>query len=207
MVSESAVRPASPRVPHVDHEPELIQKSRAGSAEAYCELVRLHQARVRAYIARYVRDKDAVDDIAQEVFLGGHRTLDSFRAEAPFRLWLLGIARRRIVDHLRRESQRRSREAYDPWARLMEWNVARAEADEARLEVRDAEVAALEQCLQALTGDSAEMVRGYYFRALTTGEIARRLGKKDSAVRMALVRVRQALRACVEKRLAAQEAG
>src|SRR5262245_43552482 len=94
-------------------EQQLIQKSLAGSTEAFSELVRLHQAAVRAYVARYVRSRDVVADIAQESFLSAHRGLGSYGGEAPFRLWLLGIARRAVADFLREELRRREQGGLD----------------------------------------------------------------------------------------------
>jgi DNA-directed RNA polymerase specialized sigma24 family protein len=48
------------------------------------------------------------------------------------------------------------------------------------------------------------MVRLRYFEELTSEEIARRIGSKSAAVRVALQRIRDQLRACVERELAAE---
>jgi RNA polymerase sigma-70 factor (ECF subfamily) len=61
--------------------------------------------------------------------------------------------------------------------------------------------AALEVCLERLSSDSRQMVRLRYFEQLHSGEIAVRIGSSATAVRMALQRIREQLRACVEARL------
>src|SRR5262245_49855634 len=85
-------------------EPEstLVEAARKGSEEAFRELLRLHQSRVRAYLSRFVRDRDARDDIAQDTFLAAYQSLASYSADAPFGLWLLRIAKHRALRYLER---------------------------------------------------------------------------------------------------------
>jgi RNA polymerase sigma-70 factor (ECF subfamily) len=187
-------------------ETELVERARAGSIEAFTELVRAHQAAVRAYAARYVRGRDAIDDLAQEIFLAAHRGLGAYRGEAPFRLWLLGIGRRRVSLHMRDEARWRAHETPGLDAAVARWQAELVDSDEERLAELDREMTALAACLQKLPPDNAEVIRAHYFRAQSLVSIAQRLGKKESAVRMALLRIRQALRACVEQRLHSGEA-
>jgi RNA polymerase sigma factor (sigma-70 family) len=92
----------------MDNEARWVEEARGGSAEAFSELVRVHHAPVRAYLARYVRDRETADDLAQETFLSAFRSLPTWRGDAPLRMWLLGIARNRALTHLRDEERRRS---------------------------------------------------------------------------------------------------
>lgn len=50
-----------------DDPEELLEQSRRGSTQAFAGIVRQYQSCVRAYLARYVRDQDAVEDLAQDV--------------------------------------------------------------------------------------------------------------------------------------------
>src|SRR5262245_7201978 len=100
-----------------------IAEARKGSREAFTELVRLHQGRIRAYLGRQLRQQETADDVAQEVFLAAYRSLSSYRGEVPFALWLLGIARNSALMQLRGELRRRAREAGLREA-LAEWQLA-----------------------------------------------------------------------------------
>lgn len=174
-------------------EPGLIAAARTGSMEAYGDLVRMHQAPVRACLARYVRDWEAVDDLAQDTFLRAYRALASYRGDAPFRLWLFTIARNRAVQHLADAARRRTQPldaAVDAWM-----------AEEAAAE--RPELAGLRGCLEKLPEHAAALVNDFYFRRRTAVAIARESGRTESAVWMALLRLRQALRRCVESRLEA----
>src|SRR5262245_41329768 len=92
--------------PGDDGELGLIERSKAGDRQAFAQLVAMHQGRVRAYIGTYLRHTEVVDDIAQDVFLTGFRSLSAYDGQS-MALWLLGIARHRLLRHLRRDSRKR----------------------------------------------------------------------------------------------------
>jgi len=178
-----------------------------GVPEDFGRILRLHQGRVRAYLRRYVLEPDLADDLAQETFLAAYRSLPQRNPAAPLDLWLLGIARHRALRHLRDEARRRTHECRGLRASLAAWTADRVESDAERLGEREKEVSALRQCLARLPRNSAGIISAYYFQRLTSAEIARKWGKKESAVRMTLLRLREALRSCVESRTMTPEPG
>ncbi len=173
----------------------LISRSRAGDRQAFTQLVNEHQGRIRAYIGTYLQWSDLVDDVAQDVFLDAFRALASYDDVSPFRLWLMGIARHRVLRHLR--SDGRKRRSFEDL--LYRRRMVRVEADEALLAERERQMEQLRTCLERLPPGSAEVVSEHYFRGTSLVEIARATGKKESAVRMMLLRVRQALKECLER--------
>jgi len=175
-----------------------------GSTEAFAELVRLHQARIRAYIGRFLRGNELVDDLAQETFVAAFRGLGEVVHDAPFRLWLLGIARHKVLDHLREKARQAGTKpqlelAWDGW--LAERLEARVLAPE-----QERRFLALETCVESLTADRAGMLRSYYVEQRSARQIGTSLGLNENAVRVTLFRIRRFLRACVERRLAHGEA-
>ena len=186
----------------MDQEAGWVEEARGGSAEAFAKLVRLHHAPVRAYLGRYVRDRETADDLAQETFLSAYRTLATFRGESPLRMWLLGIARHRALTHLRDEERRRAHHAETVDAIVASLLTRKIENDVPATHER--KLAALRACLETLPAASADMVDGFYFKGRTAVEMAQASGRKESAVWMALLRARLALRQCVEGRLATE---
>jgi len=172
--------------------------------EDFGEILRLHQGRVRAYLRRYVFDPDMADDLAQETFLAAYRSLSGRNPAAPVDLWLLGIARNRALAYLRDEARRRAL-ARPLRAALAAWGAARVESTGSQQSER--EVSALRDCMRSLPGHSAELLSDHYYERLSSAEIARRTGKKESAVRMTLLRLREALRQCVRIRIAGAGGG
>lgn len=82
------------------------QAARDGDPVAVTALVRATQGDVRRLCA-YLVDDASADDLAQETYVRALRALPSYEARAPFRPWLLSIARRACADALRRRTRRR----------------------------------------------------------------------------------------------------
>src|SRR5687767_14202841 len=143
-------------------EEKLIEEARRGSREAFAQLIGLHQAEVRAYLGRWARDREVVDDLAQETFLSAYRSIGDYKPAAPLRFWLFGIARNRALRHLREEQGRKSRQSSSLEALLPGWLAEEAEstgeADHER------EVSALRQCIQGLPPHSSGLVEDFYFK-------------------------------------------
>jgi RNA polymerase sigma-70 factor, ECF subfamily len=187
---------------NVDDPEELLEQSRRGSTQAFAGIVRQYQSRVRAYLGRYVRDRDAVEDLAQDTFLLAYRSLSSYRGESSLGVWLIGIARNVGLMHVRDQARRRARETEVLQAALGRWLADALENDSTRLHDRDQTLRALEQCLQELPEHSSALVENYYFKGRTATEMAREQGKKESAIGMMLLRIREILGRCIRTRLA-----
>jgi DNA-directed RNA polymerase specialized sigma24 family protein len=78
---------------------------------------------------------------------------------------------------------------------LLEQLAAADEADESYAE----HLQSLGDCLQRLKEPHLQIIQDYYFRNETAESISRRLKKTAGSIRMALVRIRTALRECLER--------
>jgi RNA polymerase sigma-70 factor (ECF subfamily) len=185
---------------------KLIVQAREGSAEAYCAVVRIFQARVRTYIGRFIRDPNIVDDLAQNTFLCGFRKLESFRGEASLGTWLLAIARNEALMYLREERVRREREGSGLSSMLAQAARERAASDEPSGAAHESELAALEECLDGLHEHSARLIREFYFEGRSAREISEGSGKSEVSIWVTIMRIRRALRDCIEARTSALKA-
>jgi DNA-directed RNA polymerase specialized sigma24 family protein len=79
-----------------------LRAARNGDREAFMQLVRVHQAGVRAFASGLLGDRTLAEDVAQEAFLRAWRGLPRFRGEAAFATWLYTIVRRVAADQVRR---------------------------------------------------------------------------------------------------------
>ncbi|MBK9976030.1 MAG: sigma-70 family RNA polymerase sigma factor [Planctomycetes bacterium] len=82
----------------------LISKARKGDANAYGELVEMHQNRIYASVVRVVRDEHRAFDIVQEAFVQAFRAIDTYEDRAKFSTWLYRIAMNLITSHHRHDS-------------------------------------------------------------------------------------------------------
>ncbi len=72
-------------------EAQLVAASRGGDGDAFADLVRLHERRVFRLAGRFFREREDVEDAAQETFLTAWSKLATYRAEAPFEHWLTRV--------------------------------------------------------------------------------------------------------------------
>lgn len=79
----------------------LIDAARAGSQEAFGELVSLHERVVLRTAMAALGTREDAEDAAQEAFVLAWQHLPRFRGDATFRTWLLTIVWRRALDRRR----------------------------------------------------------------------------------------------------------
>lgn len=146
-----------------------------GTSTEVTGLVNRHQELVFSVALAVLRDRQAAEDVSQEVFL---KALDHVGRVDPARVpaWLATLARRRAIDYLR--ARRRREELYRRWAERR--RVPKASAP-----------SALELLLESLREDDRQIVLLKYAQNLSYREIAAVLGSTPSAVGERLHRVRK----------------
>jgi RNA polymerase sigma-70 factor (ECF subfamily) len=84
----------------------LVQRARRGDDTAFADLMRRHDAALRRLAFHLLDDRDAMDDVLQEVYVKAHRALPGFRSDATLRTWLHRVAYNACMDELRRRRGR-----------------------------------------------------------------------------------------------------
>ena len=87
-----------------EEETALLLRAQEGDLDAFTEVVRVFERRVRAVLARLLDDERDVDEAAQDTFVQAWRHLDRFRGEAAPFTWLYRIA---VNEALQRNRRRR----------------------------------------------------------------------------------------------------
>ena len=88
----------------MDELTRLLRAAQGGDRLALAGFIRRSQAEVWRLCAHLV-DRQAADDLAQDVYLRAWTALPGWRGEASARTWLLAIARRTCAQAIRRRSQ------------------------------------------------------------------------------------------------------
>lgn len=96
-----------PKILTLDDDFSLIKIFIDGEESAFNELVKRHKDKVRNIIYVTLSNTDAIDDIAQEVFITVYKHLKSFRFESQFTTWLYRITINKCKDHLRKKNIRK----------------------------------------------------------------------------------------------------
>ena len=173
----------------------VVQRAQAGDETAFREIVERYQAKVFSIIHGIVRQRNDVEDIAQQVFAKVYLSLRSFDFRSSLITWIYKITVNECFDYLRKRKVRRLVYESD----LSEDEVRRVEntdpAEERQISA-DASLAQRDYVLKLLTRVSDEErnllilkeVEGY-----SVEELAVRTGMNENTVKVKLFRARQKL--------------
>ncbi len=165
------------------------------SVDSFRVRVHEHQAGLRAYVRVLGVDDAWVDDVAQEAFIVAYRRLGDFHPDADFGRWLRGIARHLVANERHKEARR---------SRLLPLAVAEVLQDrEETGAVGPASlVPILHECVGQLPARSRELLQRRYAGSETVEALARELRLRADALRQSLLRIRIAVKRCIERKRA-----
>lgn len=78
----------------------LVRMCQKGDKNAFGQLLIRYQDRVFSVLYRLVRDRDAVRDLAQDVFVNAFKSIQSFQGKSSFYTWLYRIAMHTGLNYL-----------------------------------------------------------------------------------------------------------
>lgn len=134
---------------------QLVGAAAAGDRQALSGLIRATQRDVWRYLACQVGAGEA-DDLTQETYLRAIGALPRFEGRSSVRTWLLVIARRVVIDHLRRRAVRPGIVDVPDWQALADRAGPDRDARSAPAEFTD--LAELELLLAGLSVERREAI-------------------------------------------------
>lgn len=173
----------------------LLASARAGDADAFVALARLHEQGLWRLAFRLLGDRDGAADVLQETLVRAFRSLPSFRSDSSVGTWLYRIAYNMCLDELRR-----SRVALVPLAEADELQAAGG-----RLEDVAAARADLAVALGGLPVDERAALLLVDAEGRSYAEAAHVLGVPEGTVASRLNRARTALRTALADGYAERE--
>jgi RNA polymerase sigma-70 factor (ECF subfamily) len=178
---------------------ELIARAKKGGDDAFGELVRRYQGRLRAYASQYVDNASDVFEIVQDAFLNTYKHLDRFERGRAFYPWLRTICHNLVLNYFRSRRSKRNinLQLVDDalWERLdVENSTQDDEATERKIET-------LRECLKRLAKSQQQLVRDRYHHGVAVKDIASSLGASAASISMRLRRIRDRLKICMNERM------
>ena len=179
---------------HVSDE-QLILRIRSGEREAFDLLYARYIGRVYRFVENRLNNRADVEEVTQEVFINVFSSLGSFRAEAPFAAWVLGVARHTIAGRFKKKQH--------PMVPLEtnsdgEVDSAGESAVHETTPLDYYELAERIRLLQEvaqheLTAEQRELFQLHHLEHRPIAEVAAMLHKSEDAVKSNLYRVRKLL--------------
>ena len=172
----------------------------AGGLQGYVNLMITHQTNLRAFIYSQMPGSPDVDDVLQNTNAVIWQKRDKFQEGTNFLAWAFQIARYQ-VRHQHGRAKRDGRLVFSD--KLISLIAETTPTDPSSLDRR---MAALDGCMAKLTDKQRELIDERYTPGHTLEQHAANLGRSAGSLRIALHRIRDILKTCVEKTLAAESA-
>lgn len=183
--------------PEALNEPQLIRAAQHGDMGAFKTLVGIHHGRVRAFLAVRMNNAVEAEDLAQETLILAFKKLPELDPERPLGAWLRGVAKHLLANYLRK-FRAIPIGANDELQALIDTQLEHDfnQQDESE------RMSALRDCMEKLDAPARQLLHSRYADGTTLEDLAKRLGRKTSAISMQLHRLRQLLAACIETKVA-----
>jgi RNA polymerase sigma-70 factor (ECF subfamily) len=177
---------AAERIPAEQSDEALMLAVRSGQVGMLAELFERHHRGVYGFVYRMTSNREAAEDMVQEVFLKILNRRSTYQPRTSFTAWMYGIARNAVIDHVRR---RRPESAWDDSGP----EPASLEAAPDQRVVRREEETLLNRAIAALPPDKREVLVLSRFQNLRYEEIGRMLGCDPNTVKQRVFRAMRAL--------------
>jgi RNA polymerase sigma-70 factor, ECF subfamily len=191
MASDSTT-PDPDRNPDPQRYPNQSSGLAASRDEAFVQLISAEQFGLYRYIATLLGNSNDAHNVLQETNLVMWRKSQDFTPGTNFAAWARRIAYFQSKAYTRDRNRDRLVFSEALLTQIAD-NVSTDDDDERKL--------ALRHCLTDLSTRNREMLRQRYGENLPIQDIAERLGKAPTAVKVALLRLRRALLKCIQRQL------
>lgn len=184
---------------------ELARLARGGDEPAFAEIVRRHSPRVFRVAGRFFRQRERVEEAAQEVFLKAFTELESFEARGSFEGWLTRIATNTCLNLVRSAKRRPELTVSDltedegAWLDAQTSETATARHESAERGRVAADLAG--RVLDTMSADDRLVLTLVDGEELPVREVAEMTGWSESKVKVRAMRARRKMREAVEKLL------
>ena len=178
-----------------EEELAIVRRVQACDVNAYENLVAAYEKTVYNLALRMVGNAQDAEDMAQEAFLKAYNSLDSFRGESKFSVWLYRIVSNVCLDFLRKKNRRQT----------YSLSVEDDDGEEAQLDIPDEEQSpeallekkltrdAVRRGLEQLPEDSRQILLLREIQGLSYEEIAQVLNLEAGTVKSRIFRARKKL--------------
>jgi RNA polymerase sigma factor (sigma-70 family) len=175
---------------------DIIHLVRNGDQQAYAQLVNKYQNYIFTIILRYLPSREDAEEVAQDVFVKAYRSLADFRGDSKFSTWLYTIATTSSITFLRKnklEVQSLDNEKVFAHADNIDGGLRANQVEQ------KSKIAMVNQAIQMLSPDDAQVITLFYKGEQSLEEIAQVLGQETNTIKVRLHRARQRLKEKMEK--------
>ncbi len=172
----------------------LIQQVESGDELAFRELYERYFPRIFRFVQRRIDNRADVEETVQEVFINIFSSVSSYRREAPFEAWALGLTRRTIARRFKRKRHPTVPLQGDD-SEIAEPAMPTIQREATPLEYYECQerLAAIQARAGGLTDEQRELFERHHLRDEPVREIAVLMRKTEDSIKSNLYRARKLL--------------
>jgi RNA polymerase sigma-70 factor (ECF subfamily) len=168
-----------------DH--QLVEKCIQGDQDSFAELVHRYKKLIYYTVYYYIKDREEVNDVAQEVFVKIYKSLNRYNSEYNFSTWSVAIAKNLCVDIIRKKKLKVTNiDEYE--------SLTRDDDTPERQYLSKERAAQVHKAIENLPEKYRTLIILYHQHGLSYKEMAERLNKPLSIIKNRLHRARVTLR-------------
>lgn len=172
----------------------LLAAAAAGERPAFEQLYRRYEQRVYQYALSFVRDRSLAEDVLIDAMTSVWDRAGNFAGDSQVSTWILGIARHKALDAVRRNARRAGEDPLEDNPGLASEQDSPAEAAD-----RESSQSLARRAMTHLSADHQEILRLAFFEELPYEEIAALLAIPANTVKTRVYYAKQQFRHFVDQ--------
>lgn len=165
----------------------LMQRAQEGDSAAYKTLLNTISPLLKTYLRTRLFSREHADDITQEILLAIHAVRHTYNPEQPFKNWMYGVARHKMIDYMRKAGRRNANETND-----VEFETFMADGAKNPEEALSAKQ--LRQSLEKLPEKQRQILLLTKVEGFSMAEAGQKLGMTETAAKVAAHRAYKKLK-------------
>jgi RNA polymerase sigma factor (sigma-70 family) len=170
---------------------ELLQRARIGDEAAAASLIGGMRERVFRWALVMTRDSDDAEDVAQQVSMSVHKSLNGFEARSSFSTWLYAVVRNTSVELMRKAARRNAVALNDD---TVDATLSASTNDRLTAISNQRTMAIVRAFFADLPTRQRELIELVDTEGYSAAEAARMIGIEPETARVHLLRARRTLR-------------
>jgi RNA polymerase sigma-70 factor (ECF subfamily) len=166
-----------------------IEQTLKGNVNAYTFLVEEYKHMVFTLAIRIVKNREAAEEVAQDVFVKAFKNLKNFKGDSKFSTWIYKIAYYASLDELKRSKRQIRSENIDTFN---DRNLGNTDDALKLLHDKDRKEI-INEALFKLNEDERVIITLYYFEELPVKEISKIVDLSEDNIKVKLFRSRKKL--------------
>ncbi len=176
---------------------QLLDRIKAGDTLAFEQLVNEYKGLVFSLVLQMVKERQAAEEVAQDVFIKVFKSIQGFKGDSKFSTWLYRVTRNCCLDHLRAKKIKYKE------VEIEEVSMTRLDSATNALEmmINEERNERLRRCLSYLSAEDAAILTLFYFEERNLNEVADVLETSINSAKVRLHRARKRLASVLIKQL------